>query len=236
MPLRQWEKIQELLRPDGVGSGSQNEFAQGANRMTTTSDVSALFNPFLVKDFFDARTCEEIIAEMRSAESAPATIHGASSSVDERVRKAARVMPSQATVELVRRRLFECKGQVEEHFRISLSDCEEPQFLRYQVGDFFVAHQDGNTPLIHDDSRFRKISAIIFLSASSPEPLPGTFGGGVLTFHDPEFGSPRRLPLTPPPGTFVAFRAETTHEVTPVTHGERFTIVSWYRARADAQR
>jgi SM-20-related protein len=31
------------------------------------------------------------------------------------------------------------------------------------------------------------------------------------------------------PGTLVAYRAETTHEVTPVTHGERFTIVSWFR-------
>ena len=34
--------------------------------------------------------------------------------------------------------------------------------------------------------------------------------------------------LTPAPGTLVCFRAETTHEVLPVTHGERFTIVSWY--------
>ena len=31
------------------------------------------------------------------------------------------------------------------------------------------------------------------------------------------------------PGTLVAFRSETTHEVTPVTHGERFSIASWYR-------
>jgi predicted 2-oxoglutarate/Fe(II)-dependent dioxygenase YbiX len=26
----------------------------------------------------------------------------------------------------------------------------------------------------------------------------------------------------------LAFRPELPHEVTPVTHGERFTIVSWY--------
>ena len=37
-----------------------------------------------------------------------------------------------------------------------------------------------------------------------------------------------RVSLTPEPGTLVCFRAETTHEVLPVTHGERFTIVSWY--------
>ncbi|MCA1578026.1 MAG: 2OG-Fe(II) oxygenase [Acidobacteria bacterium] len=30
-------------------------------------------------------------------------------------------------------------------------------------------------------------------------------------------------------GTLIAFRAETTHEVTPVTHGERYSMVSWFR-------
>ena len=30
-------------------------------------------------------------------------------------------------------------------------------------------------------------------------------------------------------GTLVAFRAEKTHEVTAVTRGERFTVVTWYR-------
>jgi SM-20-related protein len=145
--------------------------------MTTTLDVGARFNPFLVRGFFDTRTCEEIIAEMRSAESGPATIHGwgVSSSVDERVRKAARVMPSRETVALVRRRLLECKGKVEEHFQISLSDCDDPQFLRYQVGDFFVAHQDGNTPLLQfERDRVRIVSAVIFLSQQSAAPTPGT--------------------------------------------------------------
>jgi SM-20-related protein len=156
--------------------------------MTTTLDVGARFNPFLVRGFFDTRTCEEIIAEMRSAESGPATIHGwgVSSSVDERVRKAARVMPSRETVALVRRRLLECKGKVEEHFQISLSDCDDPQFLRYQVGDFFVAHQDGNTPLLQfERDRVRIVSAVIFLSQQSAAPTPGTYCGGSLVFSGP---------------------------------------------------
>jgi predicted 2-oxoglutarate/Fe(II)-dependent dioxygenase YbiX len=38
------------------------------------------------------------------------------------------------------------------------------------------------------------------------------------------------VPLAPAPGTLVAFPSETTHEVTPITHGERLSIVSWYRA------
>jgi SM-20-related protein len=200
----------------------------------TTPDVGARFDPFLVRGFFDTQTCEEIIAEMRSAESGPATIHGrgASSSVDERVRKAARVMPSRETVELVRRRLLACKGQVEEHFQINLSDCEDPQFLRYQVGDFFVAHQDGNTPLLQfDRDRVRLVSAVIFLSQESTVPAPGTYCGGSLVFSgplvDPTYRETRLV--AGETGTLCAFRAETTHEVTPVTHGERHSIISWYR-------
>ena len=42
-------------------------------------------------------------------------------------------------------------------------------------------------------------------------------------------GPTLRVPVVPAPRTLVAFRAETTHEVTPVTRGERSAIVSWYR-------
>jgi SM-20-related protein len=230
VPLRQRKKIQELLRPDSISSS--NEFAEGANRMKTTPDAGALFNPFLVRGFIDTQTCAEIIADMRSAESGPATIHGGASSIDERVRKATRVMPSQETVGLVRRRLLECKGQVEEHFQMSLSDCEDPQFLRYRVGDFFVAHQDGNTPLLQfDRDRVRIVSAVIFLSQEATAPASGTYCGGSLVFSgplvDPTYRETRLV--AGETGTLCAFRSETTHEVTPVTHGERHSIISWYR-------
>jgi SM-20-related protein len=197
-----------------------------------TSEATARFDPLLVRSFFDSKTCEEIIAEMRSAESGPASIHGGSKSVDERVRKAARVLPSAETVGLVRRRLLEGKARIEEHFQISLSDCEEPQFLRYQVGDFFVAHQDGNTPLLKfDRDRVRIVSAVIFLSQQSATPAPGGYSGGSLVFSgplvDPSYRETREV--VGETGLLIAFRSETTHEVTPVTHGERHSIACWYR-------
>jgi SM-20-related protein len=184
-----------------------------------------------IDDFLDAAGCATLRAELREAAGAPATLLGCADgeAVVPQIRRTTRSVVPPAARERVMQLLLARKDALERHFGVTLATCEEPQFLRYGPGDFFVAHQDGNTPLIYDDSRFRKVSAIIFLSAPSPEPLPGTYGGGVLTFHEPPFGSPLRLPLTPPPGTFVAFRAETTHEVTPITHGERFTIVTWYR-------
>jgi predicted 2-oxoglutarate/Fe(II)-dependent dioxygenase YbiX len=36
------------------------------------------------------------------------------------------------------------------------------------------------------------------------------------------------LPLEAEPGLLITFRAEALHAVSPVTHGERRTIVSWF--------
>jgi SM-20-related protein len=197
-----------------------------------TIDVLARFDLFLVSSFFDQQTCAEMVAELRSVEVSPAAVYGrsASGSIDERVRKAARLQPARAAVEFVRRRLLECKGEIERHFRVKLGECEEPQFLRYRVGDFFVAHQDGNTGLLRLAQEERKVSVVIFLSAQSETPAPDTYCGGALVFSDLRLTRERgRFPLTANAGTLVAFRSETTHEVTPVTHGERYSIACWYR-------
>ena len=114
-----------------------------------------------------------------------------------------------------------------EHFGLALKQLEEPQFLRYEAGDYFVAHQDGNTGLLRSEREERKVSAVVFLNSQSETPGPDAYGGGSLLFHPRGASEPFRL--TAEAGILVAFRAETTHEVEPVTHGERFTIASWYR-------
>ena len=92
---------------------------------------------------------------------------------------------------------------------------------------YFVAHQDGNTGMLRSEREERKVSAVIFLNIQSETPEPNAYGGGSLLFHPRGASEPFRQ--TAEGGTLVAFRAETTHEVEPVTHGERFTIASWYR-------
>ncbi|HEY2134646.1 MAG TPA: 2OG-Fe(II) oxygenase [Xanthobacteraceae bacterium] len=185
----------------------------------------------LFDDFLDAGACEALRAELAEAGGSQATLLGrqGADAVQPQVRRATRAAIPPATRERVTRLLMERREAIGRHFGLALGACEEPQFLRYQVGDFFVAHQDGNTPLVFDESRFRKISAVIFLSRPSQQPAPGTYGGGTFVFHGPFTDPELRLPLSPPPGTLVAFRAETTHEVTAVTHGERLTVVSWFR-------
>lgn len=184
-----------------------------------------------IEDALDHATLERIRSEMREADGDAATVTGAGSgrTATPTVRKATRVEISDEGRAAVTRVLEAQRPRIAAHFGRPLDGCEEPQFLRYGPGDHFVAHQDGNTPLIRDASRFRKVSVVVFLSEQSEHPRANAFGGGSLVLHGPFSEPDVRIPLAPAPGTLVAFPAETTHEVTPVTHGERLSIVSWYR-------
>ena len=187
------------------------------------------FDLHLVEGFLDPETCRQLIAEMRRSPASPAVTYGQGGpgSVNERIRKVESLMPSKETVQHVSRRLMDYREEVAEHFGISLSGCEEPQFLRYRVGDFFVAHQDGNTGLLLlDTDRSRRISISIFLNRQSETPETDCYCGGSLVFSDWRYDKEFRL--TGETGTLVAFRSATTHEVVPVTHGKRYSIVSWY--------
>jgi SM-20-related protein len=200
--------------------------------MNETSNAEALFDLFMVKGFLEPEICRQLIDELRHCQSAPATVYGMgkASAVDERVRKVNRLIPSQATVDYVREQLLNCRSEIEDHFGVNLNNCEEPQFLRYCVGDFFVAHQDGNTGLLFDErEQRRKISIVIILNRQSEAGESDTFCGGSLVFSEwrPGYKS-GRLELTGEAGRLVTFRAEITHEVIPVTQGERYSIVSWY--------
>jgi SM-20-related protein len=199
------------------------------------SELAERFGLLLIEEFLEARTCERIIAETRLARGGPATIYreGASSPVDESLRKTTRLLLSAETTAFVRRQLLEQKERVESHFQLALSDCEPPQFLFYKEGDFFVPHQDGNTEQLQfDHLRVRRISVVIFLNRQSMRPTPDTYCGGWLTFYEAGADPRRRdqgFNLAGEPGLLVAFRSDLTHEVRPVTSGERYSIVCWYK-------
>ncbi len=196
-----------------------------------TQELAARLDLFLDGEFLDARECEAMLAELRSADGRAASVYSrdAHGSVDERVRRAARLTPTRETVELVRRRLLERMPALEEHFRIKLGDCEEPQFLRYDAGGFFVAHQDGGSGLIRSEREARKVSVVVFLNRQTETHEPGAYSGGSLVLYArPVSLESERLSPACAPGSLVAFRSATTHEVVPVTEGERYTIACWY--------
>jgi SM-20-related protein len=188
---------------------------------------------FVAKQFLEPETCQEIVAEMRASQADAATVYGRTTSgaVEQNVRQTLRSRPSPTTVDFVTQRFLALKQTLETHFTVNLAECEDPQFLHYREGDFFVAHQDGNTGLLRLDTESRLVSLVIFLSRESLAPQDGAHCGGSLVFTNLRAGpgDRKKFHLSGEPGMFVAFRSETTHEVTPVTHGERYSIVSWFR-------
>ena len=195
----------------------------------TGADVSTWPDLFIVKDWLAPDVCREIVAALNVAQGDAATVYGRTTTgaVERGIRQTLRLQPSEAIVQLTQRRLLDQQPVLEKHFGLKVFECEEPQFLRYGPGDFFVAHQDGNTGLLRLDTELRRISVIIFLSRESELAGPDTYCGGSLVFTD--YRTDRQCSVPGEPGTLVAFRSETTHEVTPVTHGERYSIVSWFR-------
>lgn len=185
-----------------------------------------------IGDFLATDTVIEVLDELSRSAGAPATVLSGDTDrmVHQSVRRTTRVPTPDHVREFLTRRFLDVKPELESHFGLPLGDCEEPQFLRYEEGDYFVAHQDGNTALIFDRSRFRRVSVVLFLSTPASIRTPNTYGGGALVFHGSQSEADLRVPITPPAGTLIAFRSETTHEVIPVTHGERYTIVTWFRA------
>jgi len=141
---------------------------------------------FVVPQFFDPRLRETILAELQASKGSPATVYGRTATgwLDERTRRTFRLDPAEEIVKLIVARLWECKDAVEKHFAVTLKQCEEPQFLRYREGDFFVAHQDGNTGLLNLDSEQRLISTVIFLSRASEQAENDAHCGGSLVFSD----------------------------------------------------
>jgi len=199
---------------------------------TVQATVARPVDLFEIEEFLDAATLAAIVAELHRVGGSPATVLSSQPSGEVRpmARKVTRLAVSPETSALIKRLLLDRKPALEAHFNVALAECEEPQFLRYEPGDFFVAHQDGNTPLVWDDSRFRRVSAVILLSEQSDEPTPETYGGGSLIFHGPYDGpSVRVTARSTAPGTLITFRSETTHEVTMVTHGLRYSIATWLR-------
>jgi SM-20-related protein len=189
---------------------------------------------FAVPNFLEPTLCTSLRSEMAAATRAPATVRDAGDvyDVDQETRrtKTAKVAPD--TAGLVEQRLLGIKPELEEHFAVCLTGLQGLQFLVYTEGDFFRRHVDQGSD--EDDAAFaraRRVSVVIFLNDEASDPAPDAYGGGALTFYgllDSERGQGIGLPLTAEPGLLVAFPAATIHEVTPVTHGERYTAVTWF--------
>ena len=103
------------------------------------------------------------------------------------------------------------------NYELSKCDVEGVQLSRYGVGQFYNKHMDFNGDQ-ETKSPTRKLSMSVQLSDEN------TYDGGdlIIYFGGKHFISPRVK------GSVIVFDSRLTHEVTPITRGERYSLVKWF--------
>ena len=190
---------------------------------------------FAMPRFLDLEECRRLRTAMRASARRQATVRDSSGEfvVDPSARRVKWVDVPDDLTSLLAARLEDARPSVARHYGMALTGSESPQFLAYAPGDFYKPHRDNTTDRDAPGVSFqRRISAVVFLNGVSEMPADGAYGGGALTFYglleDPRAQSVG-LPLDATEGLLMTFPADTVHGVAPVTHGERYTAVSWFR-------
>lgn len=197
------------------------------------ADFFARCGLFVEECFFDPESCRRMRAELRSAPTVPSTVDRRGESlIDETDLKAGQAQASPGTYGRVAEALASLRPHVAGHFALSLDYCEPPVFTVYRPGDFASPHTDvASSPESPQHLKNRKVAAVLFLNGESKRPSPDSYGCGALTFYglidDPAWRS-MEFPLAGRTGLLIAFPAGMVHAVTPVTHGERYTVVTRY--------
>jgi SM-20-related protein len=190
------------------------------------------FGIFAEEGFLEASACADLTTEMREAQGMPATVSLSAEHIDVDYRRTSMAQVSDATRHFVERRLEETRPSLERHFGETLREMERTQFLVYREGDYFRRHTDSPPAASARNKDVRRVSIVLFLNAEGAAGRQDGYGGGQLTFYgllgDDTRGEGIGLPLTASPGLLVAFRSELVHAVTPIAHGERYTVVSWF--------
>ena len=207
-------------------------------REYTHADVHSVdffrkFGFFCERRFLDDRALRGLLTQFHQALPEPARVFdgGPDAVVDMAVRHTWQVPVSEVAAD-VNGRIGALRDDLARHFGVPLGDHEGATVLMYPTGGFYETHADRAT----DTERKilasqRRVSIVVFLNAMRTPPGPADYTGGALTFYglldDPAWRS-FGFALEPEPGLLVAFPSHVIHEVTPVTAGDRYTIVDWF--------
>lgn len=182
---------------------------------------------FVAGRFLDRGTVAALVADADTAPGLDAVVEDADAP---RVRREIRVAEELDGVHAWMRdcdaRLEALRPALERHFGVPLGRAEPAGLLRYPTGGYYRPHRDrsSGTP----GTRDRAVSVVIFVNDREGG---SRYEGGALRIFGLLGPGPLAevgLDVEPEAGTLLAFRSEWLHEVTPVSAGVRFTIVTWF--------
>ena len=167
-----------------------------------------------VSDAFTKEECEKIIAIGKNKGLIEATVVGTAAEHQVRKSKVSWLFPSDDT-EWIFRKVTDIVLQVnEQFFRFDIHGINEGlQFTNYVApGNKYGKHVDRGV-----NNSVRKLSVSVQLTD------PKEYEGGDLCLY----GNEKATPMDKKQGTLIVFPSYTLHEVTPVTKGERNSLVTW---------
>jgi predicted 2-oxoglutarate/Fe(II)-dependent dioxygenase YbiX len=187
-------------------------------------DLLPRLGVFVKRDFLEPGVRDDLRSQMevsRSRKSPVGTQQGPVKVVEARNSRLVD-MPSSAD-DVLLERLEAVRPEVESAMRDRYTALRPPQWLLYGEGNFHKPHQDW-----YDEPNWeRRISLLTFLNGESADSDPDSFAGGQLVLYGP-LGENRGIPISGEPGLLIGFRANTVHEVRPVTRGRRYAVLSWF--------
>ncbi|MBD2773970.1 hypothetical protein [Iningainema tapete] len=177
---------------------------------------------FLLKDWFDEQLCEKIRSEIRlSTDLQPSILRKGISLELEEMRKTYDINISEPTQLLVQSRLLEIQPKLENCFGLKLTELQIPKYLLQKTNE--TEHPN--------NIKSSQVSIVIFLNNQTENLDEASSCRGSLTFakfFSDDYADKYDLSVRGETGLFVAFCSELTHVFQPVTHGERYMIVSHF--------
>lgn len=167
---------------------------------------------------YTAAECAAIIAQLKSlTDWMPALIRDARDADNYEILtrpevRSARTMVAAGSQDIYRefdvRMNATLKPLIKEHWQIDLAQHSATHILRYEPGDHYVPHHDTGPGFEH-----RYLSIVCYLNDD--------FIGGQTVFPGLSYS------VVPEAGKAIVFPSTYLHGSQPVTHGEKFVVVSW---------
>jgi predicted 2-oxoglutarate/Fe(II)-dependent dioxygenase YbiX len=185
---------------------------------------------FTLPNFLSPEQCARLrkLADRSSGHAARVYKKG-EARLDETHRKTLDVALSEADKREVEQKIRALRANLEQHFGGNLGGIDSVRCLVYGPGDFFTLHADAVESEKYDFLGRRRISVVIFLN--DPNHPVEAYQGGQLSFYG-LMNAPGRerfgFSADSETGLLVAFPATMLHEVSPITQGKRYTLVSWF--------